>query len=118
MIQNKGGSIVNISTNLTRFSEPNTGVYTASKAGVETLSRIAAVENGKYGIRVNTINPGVVDTPMLRRIYSEYILSQLRKGNPLGKIATPKDIAQSIFWLCSPASSHINGTSFAVDGGG
>lgn len=118
MIQNGGGSIVNISTNLTRFSEPNTGAYTASKAGVETIGRIAAVENGKYNIRINTINPGAVDTPMLNRIYSEDFLSQLKKGNPLGKIATPKDIAQAIFWLCSPSSSHVNGTSFAIDGGG
>ena len=117
-MRRNGGAIVNISTNLTRFSEPGTGAYTASKAGVETISRIAAVECGKYGIRINAISPGAVDTPLLRRVYPQEILDQLIKNNPLGKIAQPRDIAQAIFWLSSPSSGHVNGTSFALDGGG
>jgi NAD(P)-dependent dehydrogenase (short-subunit alcohol dehydrogenase family) len=117
LMQRGGGAIVNVSSNLTRLSEPTTSVYTASKAGVEVLSRIAAVEYGKYKIRVNTINPGAVDTPMIRRIYSEDVLTQLRQTNPLGKIAEPHDVAQAALWLFSPLASHVNGTAFAIDGG-
>ena len=117
LMQRGGGAIVNVSSNLTRLSEPTTSVYTASKAGVEVLSRIAAVEYGKYKIRINTINPGAVDTPMIRRIYSEDVLTQLRQTNPLGKIAEPHDVAQAALWLFSPLASHVNGTAFAIDGG-
>jgi NAD(P)-dependent dehydrogenase (short-subunit alcohol dehydrogenase family) len=117
MREKGGGTIVNISTNLTRFALPFTGVYTASKAAVDALTKIAAVENGKYSIRINAINPGAVDTPMLRRIFPGEKFDHVKEGNPLGKIAQPKDIAEAALWLCSPSAGHLNGASIAIDGG-
>lgn len=112
-----GGAIVNVSTNLTRLGFPGTGAYSASKAGVEALTQVAAIEWGKYGIRVNAINPGAVDTPMLKRIYSSEELQQLNDSNPLKNIATAKEIAQVALWLCCSMSSHVNGATIVADGG-
>ncbi len=117
MIQNGAGVIINISTNLTKLSEPTTSMYTASKAAVEALTRIAAVEYGPYGIRINAINPGAVETPMIRRIFSDEMLMELKEKNPLKKIAEPQDIAEAVLWTCSPKAKHINGTLFTIDGG-
>jgi len=115
----KGGAIVNISTNITKMGLKGTGLYTASKAGVNSLTRVAAVEYGPSGIRVNAIAPGAVDTPMLRRIYPESSeeFKQLSEENPLKTIATPEEIAYNVLWLCSPMASHINGEILFIDGG-
>lgn len=114
----EGGSIVNISTNITRMGMAETGIYTASKAGVESLTRVAAIEHGKKGIRVNAISPGAVDTPMIRRIYpNEKDLKNLSEQNPLGRMADPEDIANTVLWLFSSMSAHVNGDIIFVDGG-
>lgn len=112
-----GGAIVNTSTNLTSLGLPGTSAYTASKAGVDGLTQVAAIEYGKYGVRVNAINPGAVSTPMLKRIFSQDQMDQVKNANPLSKIATAKDIAQTVLWLCSPMANHINGISILIDGG-
>ncbi len=112
-----GGAIVNTSTNLTRLGLLGTAGYVAGKAGVDALTQVAAIEYGNHGIRVNAINPGAVDTPMLRRIYNSEQVQQVKQSNPLNKIATPKDIAQTVLWLCSPMSNHVNGTCVVIDGG-
>ncbi|MCH9626992.1 MAG: 3-beta-hydroxycholanate 3-dehydrogenase (NADP(+)) [Chlamydiales bacterium] len=115
----EGGSIINISTNLTRMAMPGTGLYTASKAGVESLTKIAAMEFAEQGIRVNAISPGAVDTPMIRRIYpEERERKRLGATNPQKRMADPKEIAQAALWLFSPLSTHVNGTVMFVDGGG
>lgn len=112
-----GGAIVNTSTNITKFGLPFTGAYTASKAAVTALTQVAAVENGKYGIRVNSVSPGAVITPMIDRIYNKEQIEQLGKSNPLGYVPNPKEIAQVVLFLLSPTASHINGESIFVDGG-
>ncbi len=117
LMKNHGGAIVNISSCLTKLAAPYTAAYTASKAGVEALSRVASIEYSKYNIRVNSIAPGAVDTPMLKRIYSNEDINNMKATNPLSKIASPKDIANAIYWLCSNKSSHINGISMLIDGG-
>ena len=109
---------MNISTCLTRTAGDGASIYTASKSGVQALTRAAAIEHGPKGIRVNAISPGAVDTPMIHRIYSdESDFSNLAGNNPLKKIATPQDIAHNVLWLLSPMSSHINGDVIFVDGG-
>lgn len=111
-------SIVNISTNITRIGMPGTGAYTASKAGVESLTKVAAIEYGKKGIRVNAISPGAVDTPMIHRIYpSEQDFKNVSEGNPLGRMAYAEDIANTVLWLFSSMSAHVNGDVVFVDGG-
>lgn len=114
----EGASIVNISTNITSLGLAGTGVYSASKAGVESLTRVAAIEYGRRGIRVNAICPGAVDTPMIHRIYPDKKGFQfLVEKNPMGKIASPEDIANTVLWLFSSMSAHVNGDVIFVDGG-
>ncbi|PIS01377.1 MAG: short chain dehydrogenase [Chlamydiae bacterium CG10_big_fil_rev_8_21_14_0_10_35_9] len=114
----EGSSIVNISTNITRMGMPGTGAYTASKAGVESLTKVAAIEHGKKGVRINAISPGAVDTPMIHRIYpGEEDFKNISEQNPLGRIAYPEDIANTVLWLFSPMSAHVNGNIIFVDGG-
>lgn len=114
-----GGAIVNVATHLTKMGMQTTSIYTASKAGVESLTKVAALEAGPHKIRVNAVSPGAVDTPMLLRVCSDSkeAVAGLGRKNPLGKIATPEEIAETIFWLCSPMSSHVNGEVIFVDGG-
>ncbi|MCH9626070.1 MAG: 3-beta-hydroxycholanate 3-dehydrogenase (NADP(+)) [Chlamydiales bacterium] len=114
----EGGSIVNISTNLTRMGIAGTGLYTASKAGVESLTKVAAIEYAQQGVRVNAISPGAVDTPMIRRFCpEEKDLKNLAVKNPLKRMAYPKDIANAVLWLCSSMSAHVNGDVMFIDGG-
>lgn len=113
-----GGSVVNISTNITRMGMAGTGAYTASKAGVESLTRVAAIEHGKKGIRVNAVSPGAVNTPMIHRIYPDKKdLLALSEHNPMGRMAFPEDIAGTVLWLFSSMSAHVNGDVIFVDGG-
>ena len=117
-ISKQGGAIVNIGAYITRKAVAGTGAYTASKSGVESLTKVAAIEWGKRGIRVNAIAPGAVDTPMLKRIYpTEKDVEVLTQKNPLGKIATAEEIADITLWLLSPLTSHVNGNVMYVDGG-
>jgi len=112
-----GGAIVNTSTNLVSLGLPGTGIYTASKAAVDALTRVAAMEAGPLGIRVNTVNPGNVETPMTGRLFDESTVAGIRAANPLRKIATAEDVAEAAFWLLSPAAGHITGQSLNIDGG-
>ena len=112
------GAIVNISTTLAQMGLAGTSLYAASKAGVESLTRVAAIENGKKGLRVNAVSPGSVDTPLIRRIYPKpEQRNQLASSHPSGRIATAEDIAHTIFWLLSPFATHVNGEIVVVDGG-
>lgn len=117
LMKEKGGSIVNISSFLTKMTTENTGAYATSKAGIESLSRVAAIEYSEHNIRVNSILPGAVDTPMLKRIYNPNEIKKMKTMNPLKKIASARNIASTIFWLCDSESNHINGASIIIDGG-
>lgn len=117
-MSSKGGAIVNVSTSITRLGLPETGIYTASKAGVESLTRVAAIEHGKEGIRVNAISPGAVDTPMIHRIYpNKQDIAKLHQGNPTGRMAHAEDVANTALFLLSSLAAHINGEIVFVDGG-
>lgn len=113
----KRGVILNVSSSLTSCALPNTGAYTASKSGVDALSKIAAIEFSDFNIRVNVVNPGAVDTPMLNRLYNAEQLENIKSSNPLKTIAEAKDVASTLLWLCSSSSKHVNGASIIVDGG-
>jgi len=108
----EGGSIVNISTSITRLGLSGAAVYTASKSAVDSLTRVSAIEYASHGIRVNAISPGAVDTPMIHRIYPDaQDIKKLNEGNPMGKMASPKDIANTAM------AAHVNGENVLVDGG-
>lgn len=117
LIQAGGGAIVNVSTELTLRVSPGFSLYSASKAGVELLTKAAAVEYGPSKVRINALAPGAVDTPMIHRILSPAEINQMNEGNPLKKMASPEEIAQVAYALCSDAFSHVNGSTLLVDGG-
>jgi NAD(P)-dependent dehydrogenase (short-subunit alcohol dehydrogenase family) len=109
-----GGAIVNISSICGIRSTPFLGAYSASKAGVISLTEVAAVENGAHGIRVNTILPGYVDTPLLdARIDRGWAASM----TPNKRCGLPKDIADVAAFLLSDDAKQVTGVKLPVDGG-
>ena len=116
MEANKGGSIVNISSTAALTGMAGAGGYTASKGAVRSITKAAAVDYGKQRIRVNSIHPGYIVTPMSAPHVESY------KGYFLSQIATPdlgkaEDIASAILFLASDEANHITGIELPVDGG-
>ena len=120
VMQRQGkGAIVNTSSVCAERILKNTAAYTASKFGVIGLTRMAAVEYGGDGIRVNAILPGAVYTEMLKKAAAEdpWRLERVKETRPLGKVADPIVIANAALWLCSDLAEHITGHGLPVDGG-
>ena len=118
MLQSGGGAIVNTSSVNGLIGNPSQPGYTASKHGVVGLTRSAALRYAKEGVRVNAVCPGVVDTPMVEAVakvpqYREAI----EKMTPMGRMATPEEIASGVLWLCSDQSSFVTGHPLVIDGG-
>ncbi len=114
----KGGSIINLSSVNGHVAGINRSVYTATKHGIEGLTKAMAVELGPQGIRVNTIAPGFVETPLTSAFLADEKVrqSQIRR-TPLGRIMTVEDVMGAFVFLASPASAMITGTSLVIDGG-
>jgi 3alpha(or 20beta)-hydroxysteroid dehydrogenase len=112
----RSGSIVNVSSLAGRFGQAGQIGYTAAKWAVRGMTRTAALEFAAFGVRVNAICPGLVQTPMVSVIPKE-VIDDITAGIPLGRGANPNEIAQAISFLASDASSYITGTDLAVDGG-
>ena len=119
-----GGSIVFTSSVQAYTTMPGCVVYGAAKAGLVAAARALAVEVGRDGIRVNTIAPGTVDTPMLERDLSGMnqeeaggFLDKVRRANALGRIGDVSEIASVLVFLASDASSYVTGTTIVADGG-
>lgn len=114
------GSIVTIASTNSYRPQPNQPAYTASKHGVLGLTRSAAVDYGRHGIRVNAICPGGIETPMLldamarRGRVPQDVADRL---SVFGRFGQPDEIAAAALWLCSDASSFTTGHALAVDGG-
>lgn len=119
MYAQEGGSIVNVSSASVYGVHAVMGPYVTSKAGVLTLSRVAAKEAGPRGVRVNAVCPGLTDTPMLARSFGDRPDStgQIAANIPLGRFGRPDELAAAILWLCSDGASFTNGTALVVDGG-
>ncbi|MFD0931126.1 SDR family oxidoreductase [Psychroflexus salinarum] len=119
MLKNKKGVIVNCSSIAGVIASPGLPVYVASKHGVNGLTKNAALEYAKQGIRVNSVCPAGVDTPMLDRIVlnSPGMEEQMDTIHPIGRAAKPKEIADAVLYLCSDRSSFITGHELLVDGG-
>ncbi len=117
-----GGAIVNVSSVTGVRAFPNVLAYCVSKAGVDQLTRCAALELAPRGIRVNAVNPGVVVTNLHRRSgmseenYSAF-LERSRETHPLGRAGDPNEIAELIYFLASDAAAWITGETISVDGG-
>jgi NAD(P)-dependent dehydrogenase (short-subunit alcohol dehydrogenase family) len=118
MLAQKSGSIVNISSVVGRIGAPGASVYTASKHAVEGLTKSAALEAAKFGVRVNAVAPGPIDTEMLTRFTrTDEGKAGLIAGVPLKRAGRPEEIAQIIMYLSSEKASYITGASIAADGG-
>lgn len=112
----QGGAIVNTSSFLSSAATIGSSVYSASKAGLDAMIRAIALEVGDRGIRINNVNPGVIDTPMLRA-HGDGIIPPLAARAALGRVGTPQDIADVVVWLCTDEARFITAQSILADGG-
>ena len=116
MLQHGGGAIVNTASDAGLIGVRRTGAYVASKHGVVGLTKTAALEYAKAGIRVNAVCPGPIDTPMLQQA-SGRVIEQMAAAQPNGRLGKPEEIAEAAMWLCSGAASFVTGHPMPVDGG-
>ena len=113
-----GGSIINMSSQLGRVGAPLRSVYNMTKFGIEGLTRGMALELGKYNIRVNSVCPTFVETPMVKAFFKDKKFKQQMLDNiPLGRAARENDVSTAVAFLAADSSNSITGTSLMVDGG-
>jgi len=116
--KSKGGSIINMSSQLGKVGAPNRSIYNMTKFGLEGLTRGMALDLAKKNIRVNTICPTFVETPMVKKFFKDKKFKKAMMNNiPLGRLGTDSDIATAVVYLASNASSMITGSSLIIDGG-
>jgi NAD(P)-dependent dehydrogenase (short-subunit alcohol dehydrogenase family) len=117
MLKQGGGAIVNCASQAGLVGAPYLPAYTAAKHGVVGLTKAAALEYVRQGIRVNAVCPGMIDTPMWRRGITPELSATLLESDPMGRLGTPAEIAAAVVWLCEDSASFVNGHALAVDGG-
>jgi NAD(P)-dependent dehydrogenase (short-subunit alcohol dehydrogenase family) len=118
MLRHGGGAIVNTASVAGVVSDPQLSAYAAAKHGVVGLTRSAALDYAKSGIRVNAIAPGLVDTPMTTRWLADPAISAaLMSNSPIGRAARPEEMAGMVLLLCSDDASFATGGVYLVDGG-
>ena len=119
MLKQGGGAIVNTASGAGLVGVPRMPAYVASKHGVVGLTKTAALEYAKSGIRVNAVCPGVIQTPMVERVTGRRpgMVERMVAAEPIGRMGRPGEIAEAVVWLCSDAASFVTGLPMAVDGG-
>ncbi|GIN74854.1 short chain dehydrogenase [Bacillus sp. J14TS2] len=118
--QDNGGSIINISSVSGFRPQPNNIAYVAAKHGVVGMTKVAAMEYGSKNIRINSVAPGAIDTPMLRGALDQFGFTEEEYApqlSLLNRFGQPKEIAQASLWLASDDSSYITGTTIHADAG-
>lgn len=122
-IKQSKGSIVNTASQLAMVGSPYFVAYTASKAAVVNFSRSLALETANYGVRVNVVCPGAIDTPLLQRQFADGkkgpqgTMEDLVGMHPLGRLGQPEEISKPILFLSSEEASFMTGSVLVVDGG-
>ena len=120
MLKQGGGAVVNTTaTTGLQVGGRTRCAYAASKAGIVSLTKVAALENAEYGVRVNALCPSHTRSPMLEKFFElrPELEADFIAQAPMGRIAAPKEVAEAALWLCSDASSFVTGHVLAVDGG-
>ena len=119
MLERGGGVIVNTSSTAGLRGYPQLAPYTASKHGVAGLTKAVALEYGEQGIRVLSIHPSAIETPMVARAMEDNpdMKDALENDQPMGRIGQPDEIAQVVVFLCSDGASFMTGSQIVVDGG-
>jgi NAD(P)-dependent dehydrogenase (short-subunit alcohol dehydrogenase family) len=113
-----GGAIVNTSSWLAHGAFASTSIYSASKAALDGMIRALALDGALDGIRINNVNPGIIDTPMFRRfLTSDADAQPFVSHTPVQRLGSPEDVAEVVLWLCSDAARFVTGQNVLVDGG-
>jgi NAD(P)-dependent dehydrogenase (short-subunit alcohol dehydrogenase family) len=113
----EGGSVVNTASGAGLVAYPGQAPYVSSKHGVIGLTKTAALEYGRQGVRVNAVCPGTVLTPMVEKVIARGLEPALIALHPIGRIGTADEVANAVLWLCSDDASFVIGHSLSVDGG-
>jgi len=114
----RGGSIINMTSQMGHVGSPNRTVYCMTKHALEGLTKAMAVELAAAGIRVNSVAPTFVETPMTKPMLEDPAFREFVLGSiPLGRLATVEEVAGAVLYLASPAAAMITGTSLLIDGG-
>lgn len=116
MLKQGCGAIVNVASIGGVVGVAGYATYSATKGGVIALTRAAAIEYAKSGIRINVASPGATETDMLVNLPAD-LLAQLPAAHPIGRIGKPEEVAKAVVWLCSDAASFITGHNMMIDGG-
>ena len=119
MLEHGGGAIVNCSLVAGLIGFPGLGIYITSKHAVIGLTKTAAIEYSAQGIRINAVNPAVIDTEMVDRLAAGIGTTKedLAPLHPIGRIGRVEEVADAVLWLCSGKASFVAGHSLIVDGG-
>jgi NAD(P)-dependent dehydrogenase (short-subunit alcohol dehydrogenase family) len=120
MLQQGGGAIVNTASLAGLVGAKRMPAYVASKHGVAGLTKTAALEYAKSGIRVNAVCPGIIHTAMVDRMFLNRrpdLEDRLAAVEPMGRLGKPEEVAEAVVWLCSDAASFVTGHTMTVDGG-
>ena len=120
MLRQGGGAIVNTASVAGLVGVRGQPAYVASKHGVNGLTKVAALENARSGIRVNSVCPGAIRTPMIERFVAlspDFDEKKMVEMEPVGRMGTPEEIAAAVVWLSSDAASFVTGHNMTVDGG-
>ncbi len=116
--QGIGGAIVNMASVAGLIGSPGAATYCASKHGVIGLTKSAALETARSGVRVNVVCPAVIETPMGERLFGAPEMKKFALSlHPIGRLGTPMEIAEAVVWMCSDRASFMTGQSLVLDGG-
>lgn len=117
IIESGGGAIVNVGSSAGHRGTPHLAAYASTKHALVGLTKSAAIEFGEAGVRINIIAPGSFHTPMSERVHGANFRDNITRVTPLRRVGSADEIAETIYWLGTPASSFVTGATLAVDGG-
>jgi len=116
MIKSGGGAIVNMSSILGSVGSPQSVAYVMAKHAVVGLTQTTAIEYAQKGVRINSVGPGYIQTPLLDQIDDE-MKKQLIQQHPIGRLGKPEEVANLVYWLSSEEASFVTGSYYTIDGG-